>query len=269
MGLVAEPGKVVGGRILFQGQDLLKMSKKEMRKLRGNKISMIFQEPMTSLNPVFTIGNQIGEVIRLHQKVNKKEGRDKSIDMLKLVGLPHPEKVVDHFPHQISGGMRQRVMIAMALACNPELLIADEPTTALDVTIQAQILELVGKLGKELDTGVILITHDLGIVAEMADRVMVMYAGEVVEEASVYDLFAHPKHPYTIGLLGSLPKIEEQREELDSIAGTVPNPLDMPSGCAFHPRCKWADFKCRVVKPQLEQYGDNHYARCLKAGEVN
>jgi oligopeptide/dipeptide ABC transporter ATP-binding protein len=269
MGLVAEPGKVVGGRILFQGQDLLKMSKKEMRKLRGNKISMIFQEPMTSLNPVFTIGNQIGEVIRLHQKVNKKEGRSKSIDMLKLVGLPHPEKVANHYPHQISGGMRQRVMIAMALACNPELLIADEPTTALDVTIQAQILELVGKLGKELDTGIILITHDLGIVAEMADRVMVMYAGEVVEEASVHELFDHPKHPYTIGLLGSLPKIEEQREELDSITGSVPNPLDMPSGCAFHPRCKWADYKCKVVKPKLELYGENHYARCLKAGEVN
>ncbi|MDG0810436.1 ABC transporter ATP-binding protein [Cohnella rhizosphaerae] len=269
MGLVAEPGKVVGGQILFHGQDLLKMSKKDMRKLRGNQISMIFQEPMTSLNPVFTIGNQIGEVIRIHQKADKKEARAKSIDMLRLVGLPHPDKVVDHFPHQISGGMRQRVMIAMALACNPELLIADEPTTALDVTIQAQILELMSKLGKELDTGVILITHDLGVVAEMADRVMVMYAGEVVEEATVRDLFEHPKHPYTIGLLGSLPDIDEQREELDTIPGMVPNPLDMPSGCAFHPRCKWADAQCKAVKPRLAHYGNDHYASCLKAGEVH
>lgn len=265
MGLVADPGEIVGGQILFHGNDLVKMSKKEIRKLRGNRISMIFQEPMTSLNPVFTIGNQIGEVIRLHQNANKKEARGKSIEMLKLVGLPHPDKMVDHFPHQLSGGMRQRVMIAMALACNPELLIADEPTTALDVTIQAQILELMSKLSKELDTGVILITHDLGVVAEMADRVMVMYAGEVVEEATVYDLFDHPKHPYTIGLLSSLPRLEEQREELESISGAVPNPLDMPSGCAFHPRCPLADDNCRVVKPRLEQYGDQHYASCLKA----
>ncbi|NHN31731.1 ABC transporter ATP-binding protein [Paenibacillus agricola] len=267
IGLIADSGEVVGGQILFQGQDLLQMSKKEIRKLRGNKISMIFQEPMTSLNPVFTIGNQIGEVIRIHQKADKKEAREKSIKMLELVGIPNPNKLVDNFPHQLSGGMRQRVMIAMALACNPELLIADEPTTALDVTIQAQILEMINKLSKELNTGVILITHDLGVVAEMADRVVVMYAGEVVEEANVYDLFARPKHPYTIGLLGSLPKIEERREELDSISGTVPNLLDMPSGCTFHPRCHLADEQCKAVKPQLEKYGDNHYARCLKVGE--
>ncbi|MED2009268.1 ABC transporter ATP-binding protein [Brevibacillus borstelensis] len=265
MGLVAPPGEVVGGEIWLEGQNLLALSKKELRKLRGNKLSMIFQEPMTSLNPVFTIGNQLGEVFRQHRQMDKKEARAHSVEMLDHVGIPNAEKIVDSFPHQLSGGMRQRVMIAMALACNPALLIADEPTTALDVTIQAQILELLKKLNKEFQTGVILITHDLGVVAEMADRVVVMYAGEVVEQADVFSLFAEPKHPYTKGLLGSLPKLDENREELDSIPGSVPNPLDMPDGCAFHPRCPAATEECKQNKPQLQEVALNHLARCFYA----
>jgi oligopeptide/dipeptide ABC transporter ATP-binding protein len=265
MGLVSAPGEIVGGEIWLEGRNLLTMSGKELRKMRGNEISMIFQEPMTSLNPVFTVGNQIAEVISLHQGLDKKRARERSVEMLELVGIPNPQKIVNNFPHQLSGGMRQRVMIAIALACNPKLLIADEPTTALDVTIQAQILELMAKLSKELDTGVILITHDLAVVAEMADRVVVMYAGQIVEEASVFELFAKPKHPYTIGLLGSLPKINEQLEELDSIPGTVPNPLHLPSGCSFHPRCPLADETCISAKPGLEQKGDKHWVRCFHA----
>ncbi|MEJ8543699.1 oligopeptide/dipeptide ABC transporter ATP-binding protein [Brevibacillus borstelensis] len=265
MGLVASPGEVVGGEICLEGQNLLALSKKELRKLRGNKLSMIFQEPMTSLNPVFTIGNQLGEVFRQHRQMDKKQARAHSIEMLEHVGIPNAEKIVDSFPHQLSGGMRQRVMIAMALACNPALLIADEPTTALDVTIQAQILELLKKLNKELQTGVILITHDLGVVAEMADRVVVMYAGEVVEQADVFSLFAEPRHPYTKGLLGSLPKLDEKREELESIPGSVPNPLDMPGGCAFHPRCPAATEECKQTKPQLQEVAPNHLARCFYA----
>ncbi|WP_419182260.1 ABC transporter ATP-binding protein [Paenibacillus radicis (ex Xue et al. 2023)] len=263
MGLVAAPGKVVGGEILLDGENLLNKSNYELRKLRGNKLSMIFQEPMTSLNPVFTVGNQLGEVFAHHQGLNKKQAKLKSIQMLDDVGIPRADKVVDYFPHQLSGGMRQRVMIAMALACNPALLIADEPTTALDVTIQAQILELLKALSKERDTGVVLITHDLGVVAEMADRVIVMYAGEIVEEANVFELFASPKHPYTRGLLGSLPKIDEQLDELDSIYGSVPNPLQMPSGCAFHPRCPIATEQCKANKPLLETVNDSHRARCF------
>jgi len=265
MGLVAPPGQVVGGEILLEGQNLLALSKKEFRKLRGNKLSMIFQEPMTSLNPVFTVGNQLGEVFRLHRSMDKQQARVKSIEMLENVGIPRADKVVDSFPHQLSGGMRQRVMIAMALACNPALLIADEPTTALDVTIQAQILELLRKLNSEYATGVILITHDLGVVAEMADRVVVMYAGEVVEQANVFELFARPRHPYTKGLLGSLPKLDEQREELESIPGAVPNPLDMPGGCAFHPRCPLATEPCKLKKPSLVEVGQDHLARCFHA----
>lgn len=267
MRLVASPGKVVGGEILLEGENLLSKSDKEMRKLRGNKISMIFQEPMTSLNPVFTIGNQLGEVFLNHQNVDKKQARERSIAMLDSVGIPRADKIVDYYPHQLSGGMRQRVMIAMALACNPSLLIADEPTTALDVTIQAQILELLKGLSKERDTGVVLITHDLGVVAEMADRVVVMYAGEVVEEADVFNLFANPRHPYTKGLLGSLPKIDEQCEELDSIYGSVPNPLQMPSGCTFHPRCPIATEQCKSKKPSLEPVTDQHWARCFYSKE--
>ncbi|MGG1619288.1 ABC transporter ATP-binding protein [Paenibacillus sp. NRS-1781] len=269
MGLVATPGKVVGGEILLEGRDLLKLSKGEMRKYRGNEVSMIFQEPMSSLNPVFTIGNQISEVIRQHQKLSKSEARQKSIEMLERVGIPGASKVVSYFPHQLSGGMRQRVMIAMALACQPKLLIADEPTTALDVTIQAQILNLIHKLSKEENTGIILITHDLGVVAEMADRVVVMYAGEVVEEADVFDLFEKPGHPYTIGLLGSLPKLTEQREWLDSIPGTVPNMMQMPSGCPFHPRCPYAQEQCTKIHPEIQAKAQGHYVRCLRMEEVS
>ncbi|NOU96186.1 ATP-binding cassette domain-containing protein [Paenibacillus sp. LMG 31456] len=265
MRLVSEPGKIVGGEIVYGGQDLLKLSMKEMRHIRGNKISMVFQEPMTSLNPVLTIGDQMGEVVQLHQNVGRKKATERSIEMLKLVGIPRPEKVINDYPHQLSGGMRQRVMIAMALSCDPELLIADEPTTALDVTIQAQILELMEKLIKEKDTGMILITHDLGVVAEMADRVLVMYAGEVVEEADVEELFANPRHPYTLGLLESLPKIEEQKDVLYSIKGSVPNLLHKPAGCPFHPRCPLADEQCERQKPELLQIKNGHRVRCLKA----
>lgn len=268
MGLLGAAGKVTDGEILFEDQNLLSLSNKEMRKIRGNEISMIFQEPMSSLNPVFTVGNQIREVILQHAKVSKAEAKRQSIEMLEKVGIPSAAKVAKYFPHQLSGGMRQRVMIAMALACKPKLLIADEPTTALDVTIQAQILHLISKLSQEQDTGVILITHDLGVVAEMADRVVVMYAGEVVEEASVYELFAKPGHPYTIGLLGSLPKIEEQKKRLDSIPGTVPNMLKMPSGCPFHPRCPYADESCTHIHPELATASDNHSIRCLKMEEI-
>lgn len=265
LGLIAEPGRVTGGKVLLEGRNLLHLSRKEMRRVRGQEISMIFQEPMTSLNPVFTIGNQIGESVRRHLRLNRKQARAKSIEMLELVGIAHADKVVDYFPHQLSGGMRQRVMIAIALSCSPKLLIADEPTTALDVTIQAQILELIARLSKTLDTGVILITHDLGVVAEMADRVAVMYAGEIVEEASVEALFEQPLHPYTQGLLKSLPSIEGLQDELYSIPGTVPNLLDKPPGCLFAPRCPYADGLCATVRPLLEERRDQHRVRCHHA----
>ncbi|RXZ81181.1 ABC transporter ATP-binding protein [Paenibacillaceae bacterium] len=268
MGLVASPGKVVGGEIRFEGTDLLKLSGKQMRRLRGNEISIIFQEPMTSLNPVFTIGNQIGEVLRVHQGLSRQQSREKSVELLNRVGISGAAKVAQSFPHQLSGGMRQRVMIAIALACRPKLLIADEPTTALDVTIQSQILNLIETLSDEENTGVILITHDLGVVAEMADRVAVMYAGEIVEEASVYELFERPMHPYTIGLLGSLPKMNEQRERLDSIQGMVPNLLAMPDGCPFHPRCPYADSQCSKIKPKLEPRTAGRLVSCIRTEEV-
>ncbi|TLS38704.1 ABC transporter ATP-binding protein [Pseudalkalibacillus caeni] len=263
LGLVPSPGEISGGTIKFGGKDLLKIKKRELRKLRGNDISMIFQEPMTSLNPVFSIGNQIGEVLRLHQKLDKKQALNKAVEMLDLVGIPDAEKVVSRFPHQLSGGMRQRVMIAMALACNPKLLIADEPTTALDVTIQAQILELIKKLKTDFNTGVIMITHDLGVVAEVADRVVVMYAGEVVEEAPVNELFANPKHPYTKGLLSSIPNVDQVVEELGTIEGSVPNPLNLPKGCKFNPRCPLATERCRKESPVLEEVGPAHQKRCF------
>ncbi|ASA21369.1 ABC transporter ATP-binding protein [Paenibacillus donghaensis] len=269
MGLVGSPGKVTAGEIRLEGKDLLQLSKREMRKYRGNVISMIFQEPMSSLNPVFTVGNQIREVIQQHRRMSKQEAKARSIEMLDRVGIPGAAKVAGYFPHQLSGGMRQRVMIAMALACQPKLLIADEPTTALDVTIQAQILKLIGQLSKEENTGIILITHDLGVVAEMADRVVVMYAGEVVEEANVFDLFEKPGHPYTIGLLASLPKLNEQRERLDSIPGTVPNLLRMPGGCPFHPRCPYAQEQCTKVHPDLREKASGHQVRCLRMEEVS
>ncbi|MFY0545127.1 ABC transporter ATP-binding protein [Brevibacillus sp. H7] len=256
------PGKIVGGSIKFKGEDLVTSSEKRMRQIRGNEIAMIFQEPMTSLNPVYTIGNQIAEAIRLHTKADKKEARQRAIDMLKKVGIARAESIVDEYPHQLSGGMRQRVMIAMAMACNPELLIADEPTTALDVTIQAQILDLMRQLNEESGTAIMLITHDLGVVAEMCHRVVVMYAGNVVEEGDVRTILKEPKHPYTIGLLHSIPKLEETKERLYSIPGNVPLPGSLTVGCRFAPRCEHATDKCRADVPELKEVGENHYSRC-------
>lgn len=254
------PGKIVGGEIDFQGRDILSMKDQEMQAIRGNEISMIFQEPMTSLNPVYTVGYQISEALQLHQKMNPKQALEKAVEMLRLVGIPLPDKRVNEYPHQLSGGMRQRVMIAMALACNPKLLIADEPTTALDVTIQAQILDLLRKLKKELGMAILLITHDLGVVAEMAERVVVMYAGKVVEEADVVSIFSKPYHPYTQGLLQSIPKLTERESKLHVIDGVVPNPIHMPKGCRFRPRCPFATQPCQENEPTLLQYGNRKVA---------
>ncbi|WP_308418996.1 ABC transporter ATP-binding protein [Virgibacillus oceani] len=256
------PGEIVDGSITFEGKSLLDLSEKEMRMIRGNEIAMIFQEPMTSLNPVYKIGKQLEEVIKLHLHYDKKEARNHAVNMLKLVGLPRAEDVVNEYPHQLSGGMRQRVMIAMAMACNPKLLIADEPTTALDVTIQAQILDLMRKLRDESERSIMLITHDLGVVAEMCDRVVVMYAGEVVEEADVLSIFENPKHPYTKGLLGSVPKLGQDLEKLDSIPGNVPTPANMPKGCKFAPRCEFAMDVCWKKDPSLLATNGNHTCRC-------
>ncbi|MDN4075960.1 ABC transporter ATP-binding protein [Fictibacillus terranigra] len=257
------PGRVVGGSIQFKGKDLLSLSDREMRNIRGNEIAMIFQEPMTSLNPVLTIGRQIKEAVGLHLGLEGKKAHEHVIEMLKLVGIPRAEEIVNEYPHQLSGGMRQRVMIAMAMSCKPKLLIADEPTTALDVTIQAQILELMKKLSAEEETAIMLITHDLGVVAEMCDRVVVMYAGKVVEEADIYELFENPKHPYTKGLLQSIPKLREKKNRLGSIPGTVPNPLERPPGCKFAPRCSEVFDLCREVEPELLPVGADHQCRCL------
>jgi oligopeptide/dipeptide ABC transporter ATP-binding protein len=257
------PGKIVGGEIFYRGRDLLKLNKEEMRKIRGNEISMIFQEPMTSLNPVFTVGNQIGEAIRLHQGLGKKETRQKTIEMLRLVKIADPESRVDAYPHQLSGGMRQRVMIAMALSCNPSLLIADEPTTALDVTIQAQILELMKELQQKMGMALLLITHDLGVVAEQADEVAIMYAGKIVERASAQAIFARPFHPYTVGLLNSLPGARgKKKKRLAAIPGVVPNPLHLPSGCRFRDRCSKAQGVCADVEPQLVEKETGHWVAC-------
>ena len=263
------PGKIVSGRITFEGRDLLALPEGEMRKIRGNEISMIFQEPMTSLNPVFTVGAQIAEAIELHQGLSPKKAHERAIDMLRLVGIPSPEVRVDQYPHQMSGGMRQRVMIAMALSCNPKLLIADEPTTALDVTIQAQILELMKELKRELGTAIMLITHDMGVIADMCERVIVMYAGKVVEEAPVGEIFEHPLHPYTEGLLLSIPKLETTRtkQKLHVIEGVVPSPNNMPKGCRFNPRCPYAVDKCRLQEPPLERLGDRMVA-CWRHDEI-
>lgn len=270
MRLLGKHGKVKSGSIHFNGKDLAKISEAEMREIRGNEISMIFQEPMTSLNPVFTIGNQMMEGIRLHMKLGKKEARVYAIEMLKSVGIPRAEAIMDEFPHALSGGMRQRVMIAMALACRPRLLIADEPTTALDVTIQAQILELMKKLRTQSNTAIILITHDLGVVAEMVDKIIVMYAGQVVEEADVFTLFDNPKHPYTKGLIGSIPHLEtSENERLVSIPGAVPSLQNMPTGCRFHTRCEFATERCLKEQPYLIRLDDDgeHKVRCWLAEE--
>jgi oligopeptide/dipeptide ABC transporter ATP-binding protein len=263
------PGEVVGGRILFRGEDLLRVSEDRMRHVRGNEISMVFQEPMTALNPVYSVGNQIEEAIRLHQKVDRHEARRRTIAMLEHVGIPSPEERVDAYPHQLSGGMRQRVMIAMALSCRPALLIADEPTTALDVTIQAQILDLLRKLQQEMGMAILLITHDLGVVAEMADRVVVMYAGRVVEESPVRELYRSPRHPYTRALLASIPGGQSRgKERLTVIPGSVPPPFATPPGCPFHPRCAFAIDVCRTVVPELETVEEGHRARCHRWREV-
>ncbi|AKU27138.1 Oligopeptide transport ATP-binding protein OppD [Geobacillus stearothermophilus] len=256
------PGRVVGGTILFEGKNLLELSEREMRSIRGNEIAMIFQEPMTSLNPVYKIGKQLEESIRLHLGYDKRQAREHAVNMLKLVGLPRAEEIINEYPFQLSGGMRQRVMIAMAMACRPKLLIADEPTTALDVTIQAQILDLMRKLKEASGTSIMLITHDLGVVAEMCDRVVVMYAGRVVEEADVHTLFEKPMHPYTQGLLNSIPKLGKKVEKLESIPGNVPTPNEMPKGCKFANRCKLSTKRCWEEEPSLEKLDENHTVRC-------
>jgi len=257
------PGKIIDGEILFKGQNLLSISEADMRKIRGNDISMIFQEPMTSLNPVFTVGEQVAETIELHHGINKKEAIKKAIEILSVVGIPAAEKRVNDFPHQMSVGMRQRVMIAMALSCTPSLLIADEPTSALDVTIQAQILELMKDLKKEFGTAIILITHDLGVVAEMVENILVMYAGKVVEYTDVRTIFKEPKHPYTIGLMGSIPRLDQPKEKLFVIEGSVPNSYQMPEGCRFHPRCSQAREICTNKEPELISI-NGHLVRCWK-----
>jgi peptide/nickel transport system ATP-binding protein/oligopeptide transport system ATP-binding protein len=260
------PGRIVGGQILFKGKNLLEFTEDEMRKIRGNRISMIFQEPMTSLNPVFTVGNQVQETFQLHQGLSKKEALEKSIEMLRLVNIPSPERAVERYPHELSGGMRQRVMIAMALACNPEILIADEPTTALDVTIQAQILDLMNKLKEELGMAIILITHNLGVIAETVTRVIVMYAGKIVEEAETKTLFENPQHPYTMGLLKSIPilgdKIRRGKVRLNEIPGVVPSLYELPSGCKFSTRCSSAMEICKEKEPELKEIEKGHFSSC-------
>ena len=266
MGLVPQPpGRIAAGEILFEGRDLLKLSAAELRSLRGDRLSMIFQEPMSSLNPAFTIGEQIAEGILKHRPVSRREAKERAIEMLHRVRIPSPERRYAEYPHKFSGGMRQRVMIAMALACEPKLLIADEPTTALDVTIQAQILDLMRNLREETGTAIILITHDLGVVAELADDVAVMYAGRFVEHASVAQLFARPQHPYTIGLLGSIPRLHLDQERLAAIEGQVPGPFVQGAGCRFEPRCPFKMDKCRTENPLLSNLGGNHEAACWKA----
>ncbi|GIN89323.1 peptide ABC transporter ATP-binding protein [Siminovitchia terrae] len=251
------------GEVLFEGKNLLKLSKEEMRHIRGNRISMVFQDPMTSLNPVQTIGDQIAEAIIIHQKVKKAQAYKKAIEMLRLTGIPAPDKRVDEYPHEISGGMRQRVLIAMALSCKPNVLIADEPTTALDVTIQAQILDLINDLKEELNMGVMMITHDLGVVAEVCQRVVVMYLGQVIEEGDVAEIFARPLHPYTKGLLKSIPQLDGDRsEKLHVIQGVVPPLTDVPPGCRFAPRCSFADEQCASQAPELQEVGGRQKVRC-------
>ena len=256
------PGKIVGGEIYLDGENLLRLDEKQMRKIRGKKISMIFQEPMTSLDPVFTIGHEIMESIQLHQGLRKEEAREKAIETLRVVGIPDPERRVDEYPHELSGGMRQRAMIAIALSCNPTLLIADEPTTALDVTIQAQILRLIDELKEKFGASVMLITHDLGVIAEMCDNVAVMYAGHIMEYTDVDTLFSNPLHPYTKGLNKSIPRLDIETERLDVIRGLVPNLLDVPSGCPFHPRCDFCSERCIKEIPKLIEVEDHHLVRC-------
>jgi oligopeptide/dipeptide ABC transporter ATP-binding protein len=266
LGVIPQPpGRIVEGKIVLEGEDLLTFSTQEMRSIRGKDISMILQDPMTNLNPVFTVGEQIAEAIRLHSSANRKEVTNKTVKMLEMVGIPSPRQRIKEYPHQLSGGMRQRVMIAMALSCNPKLLIADEPTTALDVTIQAQILELMATLKEELGMAILLITHDLGIVAETAQRVIVMYAGNIVEETEVQELFGYPTHPYTKGLLESVPRLDHaatEKRKIEPIPGVVPNLLDLPPGCKFAPRCTYAMSLCKEKAPPLFEKKPGHKVRC-------
>jgi oligopeptide/dipeptide ABC transporter ATP-binding protein len=261
------PGRIVSGEVMFEGTDLLALDGRQMRRIRGNKISMIFQEPMTSLDPVFTIGHEIVETVKLHQGMNKGDAKQQAIEALKIVGMPDSEKRVNNYPHELSGGMRQRAMIAMALSCNPALLIADEPTTALDVTIQAQILRLIDDLREKFDTSVMLITHDLGVVSEMCDFVAVMYAGHIVEYTDISTLFENPLHPYTVGLNRSIPRLDVETERLDTISGLVPNLIDLPPGCPFNPRCDHAMPVCRNMMPQPIEVEKNHLVKCHLFGE--
>jgi peptide/nickel transport system ATP-binding protein len=266
MGLLPQRGAVVpNGEVMFEGRDLLKLSQSALSELRGDRLAMIFQEPMTSLNPSLAIGDQIGEVLERHRGLSRAQALERAIDLLRQVGIPLPEKRAHEYPHRLSGGMRQRVMIAMALACAPKLLIADEPTTALDVTVQAQILDLLRRLRDETGTAVVLITHDLGVIAELADEVAVMYAGRIVERAPVARLFARPQHPYTIGLLGSVPRLDAPAQRLAVIEGSVPSPFSAPSGCRFHPRCPFAIAKCRTSAPPLIELSPGHEAACWRA----
>jgi len=257
------PGRIVSGEIWFEGQDLLKLDDEGIRQIRGNKIGIVFQEPMTSLNPVLTVGRQLTEPLEVHLGMSREAARRRAIELLEMVGIPEPDKRIDNYPHQFSGGMRQRVMIAMALACNPRLLLADEPTTALDVTIQAQILELMTRLTRELGAAVIIITHNLGVVARYADRVNVMYAGKIVESATAQELYHRPRHPYTLGLLRSVPRLDQPRKaKLDPIEGFPPDLVHMPPGCAFQPRCRFAVERCKVEAPPLMTVGEDHLSAC-------
>ena len=262
------PGRITGGEILYHGKDLVKASEKEMQKIRGNEISMIFQEPMTSLNLIIKCGKQIAESLRLHRGMKKKEAMEEAVRMMRAVGIANPEGA-DEYPHQMSGGMRQRVMIAMALACQPQILIADEPTTALDVTIQAQILDLIRELNESMGTSVVFITHDLGVVSELCDTVIVMYTGHIVEQAPVKELFESPKHPYTKGLLNAIPKITRERNPLETIEGMVPNPTERIEGCSFSPRCPYATDQCRKVEPPMAELSDGRLVRCWQYAKEN
>lgn len=264
MGLLRYPGRVVGGTILLEGRDITHLSRKELSRVRGNEISMIFQEPMTSLNPVYPVGRQVREAILLHQKMSKEEATKQVIDIFRAVGIPEPEKRYHSYPHQLSGGLRQRVMIGMAMVCRPKVMIADEPTTALDVTIEAQILRLMKKLCKEQGTSIILITHNMGVVAEVCDYVYVMYAGKVMEQAETFELFENTRHPYTQGLLKSIPRLDEKPDRLYTIEGVVPNLLHLPKGCSFCTRCGQAVERCSLEKPRLYETGDAHGVRCFR-----
>lgn len=265
MGLVPAPaGKIVAGSIILDGKNLVNLTEKEMCQVRGNEMAMIFQEPMTSLNPVYTVGKQVMEAAILHQQLSKAEAKEKALEMFKLVGIPEPQKRLDAYPHQLSGGLRQRVMIAMALSCRPKLLLADEPTTALDVTVQAQILQLMKKLQTELDSAIVLITHDMGVVAEVCDDVAIMYAGKIVEQANVFELFDNCLHPYTAGLLKALPTFRKNGERLYNIPGMLPNLLQLSKGCRFFPRCEQASAICAEQEPDLVEVGQGHFVRCVK-----